>query len=78
MDAEKGVSKHPKLAFGWSRPYRVIEMCENSALISKIGGKFEQRKVLHDLLRGIPNYIDDALIRNKVRRKAAKKLEVVV
>ncbi|KIH69402.1 hypothetical protein ANCDUO_00257 [Ancylostoma duodenale] len=37
LAAEKTKSKHRKLTFNWDGPYRVIEITDNSALVTKIG-----------------------------------------
>ncbi|EYC20630.1 hypothetical protein Y032_0021g326 [Ancylostoma ceylanicum] len=76
MPAEKSKCKHPKLAYDWSAPYRVIETSENSALISEIGSEEEPLRVQMDLLRKIPEYIDNKPIKTKTRRKTVMVAQV--
>ncbi|XGW22596.1 hypothetical protein V3C99_005091 [Haemonchus contortus] len=78
MPAEKGKSAHPKLIHPWAGPYRVIEVSDNSALITEIGGKAEPLRVQHDLLRRIPAYIDDTPMQTKTKRKVRRKRETVM
>ncbi|EYC17924.1 hypothetical protein Y032_0029g1961 [Ancylostoma ceylanicum] len=59
VPSEKGKSTHPKLAFDWRGPYRVLEASSNSALITRIGANEEPARVQFDHLVKVPAGIDD-------------------
>ncbi|WKY07926.1 hypothetical protein Q1695_007431 [Nippostrongylus brasiliensis] len=65
---EKGKAAHPKLVHDWQGPYRVLEVSQNSALVTLIGENEEPVRVPFDHLIKVPAEIDDTPVKGKTRR----------
>uniref|UniRef100_A0A7I5E5B3 RNA-directed DNA polymerase n=1 Tax=Haemonchus contortus TaxID=6289 RepID=A0A7I5E5B3_HAECO len=65
---EKGKSSHPKLVSEWAGPFRVIEVSENSALVTRIGENSEPMRIQFDMLKVVPECISDERIDTQTSR----------
>ncbi|EYC28685.1 hypothetical protein Y032_0007g3355 [Ancylostoma ceylanicum] len=68
LPGEKNKSKHPKLVDCWSGPFRVIEVSENSALLSNIAKNEDPIRIQHDMVMKVPHELDDTPIETKTKR----------
>lgn len=59
LPPEKATSKHPKLVNEWSRPFRIIDCSQNSALITPVNGSAEPVREQFDLLQRVPKSVDN-------------------
>uniref|UniRef100_A0A7I4YDN3 CCHC-type domain-containing protein n=1 Tax=Haemonchus contortus TaxID=6289 RepID=A0A7I4YDN3_HAECO len=66
---EKASSTHPKLVNEWNGPFRVIDVSDNSALVTSKAGGAEPLKVQFDLLRKLPIGMDNAPVQTVRQRK---------
>ncbi|EYC18252.1 hypothetical protein Y032_0028g1760 [Ancylostoma ceylanicum] len=75
--AEKSKTAHPKLTNEWCGTFRVIQVSENSATVTRIGENSEPMQIPFDQLRTLPKTFPDERIdtmtsRGKRGRKKAK------
>ncbi|KAK5974308.1 hypothetical protein GCK32_006545, partial [Trichostrongylus colubriformis] len=75
MPREKMVAAHPKLAFDWSGPFRVLECSDNSALITSVTAEEEPIRVQFDLLLKCPSEINDEPVKVFSKRKRMRRKE---
>lgn len=68
VQGEKALQEHPKLSFGITGPFRVLETSENSALITEIGSNREPLRIQFDLLLRIPEGLEGVRIDSKKQR----------
>ncbi|VDL78193.1 unnamed protein product [Nippostrongylus brasiliensis] len=68
LPREKASKKYPKLVEPWGGPYRIIEVSNNSALISHINEKEEPIRVQFDSLIPIPSEVEDIELNAKTKR----------
>uniref|UniRef100_A0A7I4YKX2 RNA-directed DNA polymerase n=1 Tax=Haemonchus contortus TaxID=6289 RepID=A0A7I4YKX2_HAECO len=76
---EKARQTHPKLVNEWAGPFRVIEVSENSALVTRIGENSEPVRIQFDMLRIVPKGVSDervdtAHVRGRKGRKPKAKV----
>ncbi|KIH68088.1 hypothetical protein ANCDUO_01577 [Ancylostoma duodenale] len=70
---EKQTSTHPELTNPSERPYRVIDISDNSALVTLIHEDRERERVPLDMLRKLPRGIPaDPLLAKKTRGKRGR------
>ncbi|KAK5969000.1 Integrase catalytic domain-containing protein [Trichostrongylus colubriformis] len=77
MPREKMIAAHPKLAFDWSGPFRVIECSDNSALITSVTAEEEPIRVQFDLLLKCPSEINDESVKVFSKRKRTRRKESI-
>ncbi|EYB98415.1 hypothetical protein Y032_0131g1611 [Ancylostoma ceylanicum] len=77
LPTEKRKSKHPKLTYDWDGPFRVLEVRDTSALISRIGANEDPLCIQMDLLRVCPDELSAEPIRSMTRRKQRRKVRKV-
>lgn len=65
---EKSSSKHLKLTDEWSGPFRVLEVSDNSALITNLTKNEDPFTVQHDVLILVPHKLDSSPVGAKTKR----------
>lgn len=73
LPCEKRRTRYPKLAIEWDGPFRVIEISNNSALITRIGTEEEPLRIQMDLLRVCPEEIGDDPVRGRTGRRQRRR-----
>ncbi|EYC34832.1 hypothetical protein Y032_1367g3848, partial [Ancylostoma ceylanicum] len=69
LPVEKRKSKHPKLTYDWDGPFRVLEVGDTSALISRIGTNEDPLRIQMDLLRVCPEELSSEPVKPMTRRR---------
>ncbi|VDP41285.1 unnamed protein product [Heligmosomoides polygyrus] len=69
LSREKIRSRHPKLTFKFDGPYRVVEVTETAALISRINVDEEPVRMQADLLRVCPDEMKPQPLKAKTTRR---------
>lgn len=78
LSSEKTKRRYPKLTFEWDGPFRVLEVYDTSALISRIGTNEEPLKIQVDLLRFCPKEMSADMPRLRTRTKRHRQRSRVV
>lgn len=73
LPREKTQGKHPKLTIDYDGPYRILDVSDTSALISRTGLDEEPIKVQYDLLLKCPDDVSNEPVNVRTRRKRVKK-----
>uniref|UniRef100_A0A7I4Z4J9 Integrase catalytic domain-containing protein n=1 Tax=Haemonchus contortus TaxID=6289 RepID=A0A7I4Z4J9_HAECO len=73
---EKCAQKFPKLCESWGGPYRVMEISENSALLSHINGKDGPIRAPFDSLIALPPQIGNTPLETKTKRVERRQAKV--
>lgn len=69
--SERGKWFSPQTSIDWAGPFRVLEVSQNSALVTRIGENTKPLRIQSDMLGVVPNSISDERIDTVTNEKGA-------